>query len=393
MVERTAGIGLELGLGEQQRVVDGDRRAPGQLDRKQEIVLAVAVPTVRPHQSDGADRPSPCEERHDDRRSKREPPQDRQQLVVTLACLDQELIGDLGKELGLLRPQDLRDAARRVEVGRIAVAELLRPRDEIGIGVRNRKPLELRPVVAEHVDRTPVREPRHRQPGDLAQGLSIVTRRGQHLAGLREKAHPPPQLLFRREQPGSIERLRHLPRERQFEPTPLRVELLVLVERERQATERPAVDDQRQADERVRAPTLPGERRELLVAFRRRTDEHRLAAQHRARERQVVTQLEALPLAHRLLVEAPPGDDLEPLAPVVEQRDQPCSCARGRHPRAGDGIENLLGIPRPRELLRQCLEAIGLVEGVVDSRGHVSSTDLPRRRVATAGARRGRSDR
>ena len=53
------------------------------------------------------------------------------------------------------------------------------------VGVRDGHALE--PVVADDVDRAPVRELGHREPRDAAERLLVVERAGEHAAGLGEQ--------------------------------------------------------------------------------------------------------------------------------------------------------------------------------------------------------------
>ncbi len=65
-----------------------------------------------------------------------------------------------------------------------------RGRAQLGrIGVRDRHRFA-RAVLGEQVDRAPVGDLRHGEPGDVAQRLLVVERGGEHVADLREELHP-----------------------------------------------------------------------------------------------------------------------------------------------------------------------------------------------------------
>jgi hypothetical protein len=99
-------------------------------------------------------------------------------LGVPRGC-HQHLIGDFGIELGLAAPDDLKGAAGRMNVRRIATIELLGPMGLGWIRVGDEE-LVLREIVPlDEVNRTPVSQSRHRQMSQAAQGEVGIERLGE----------------------------------------------------------------------------------------------------------------------------------------------------------------------------------------------------------------------
>ena len=76
-------------------------------------------------------------------------------MLLVLGSLAEQLVGDLGIQLGLAGPDHLVDAGRRVRLRGVALAHLEGPLAHIGIGVRERLAVEPAAVGGE-IDRHPV---------------------------------------------------------------------------------------------------------------------------------------------------------------------------------------------------------------------------------------------
>ena len=135
------------------------------------------------------------------------------------------------------------------------------------IGVGDGQPA----VAAVHVDDVhdaPVGQAGHGQPGGGRQGRLVVERRGEHLAGLGQELHLLPCHLrvtagdpLGLVQPGPLERLRALTRERQDEVAVVGGEPAVVTELELEAPEHAATGDEGHGHHRA-APEAPCSRGE-----------------------------------------------------------------------------------------------------------------------------------
>ncbi len=105
-------------------------------------------------------------------------------LVEAEAC--ERLIVDLANEHRLLRAD--RGRAGGCGRGQHRLLELPRELQLERIDVLERQPLQ--PVADEDVDGAPVRDPRHREPGDVGERLLVVERAAEHPAGLGEEGLP-----------------------------------------------------------------------------------------------------------------------------------------------------------------------------------------------------------
>ena len=94
-------------------------------------------------------------------------------MLLVLGALPQQLVGDLGIELGLAGPDHLVDAGRRVRGRRVAPAHLERPLAHVWIGMRQRLAVEPAAIGGE-VDDDPVGHLGHREVGHLHQQLVRV---------------------------------------------------------------------------------------------------------------------------------------------------------------------------------------------------------------------------
>ena len=84
-------------------------------------------------------------------------------------------------ELRLARADDRRRAALGPRILGKALRHFVGEPDLVGVRVGHRQPEQLA-VLVDEVDRTPVREPRHRQRGNASERGLVVQRRGEQLA-------------------------------------------------------------------------------------------------------------------------------------------------------------------------------------------------------------------
>ena len=107
-------------------------------------------------------------------------------MLLVARAGDEQLVGDLGVELGLAGADHLVDAGRVLVAGGVGALELAREGDLVGVRVRDGDVVQ-RAAGRDQVDRAPVRDPRHRELGHLRQRLLVVQRGGQRLAHAREE--------------------------------------------------------------------------------------------------------------------------------------------------------------------------------------------------------------
>ncbi len=109
-------------------------------------------------------------------------------LRVPSACFEQGS-RDLGVELRPPASNDLRHAARRVRVGRVALAELARVGHFRRVGVSDLDLLRRRGPRFHDRDRAPIGELRNREARDRGKGLPVVERRDERIGRLgKERA-------------------------------------------------------------------------------------------------------------------------------------------------------------------------------------------------------------
>ena len=120
-------------------------------------------------------------QRGGDRRVQPERLNDLAELGVGHPLVD-HLVGDLGVVLGLSGADHVRRAGRRLRVGGEAVLQFPRQLHLRLVGVRRRH-LPDGAVLLEELNRAPVDEVRHRDLRDVPEGLLVVERRGEDLAG------------------------------------------------------------------------------------------------------------------------------------------------------------------------------------------------------------------
>ena len=168
-------------------VVDGHRGAASELERAREIGLRVPAAGLGRDEGDRADRPAARNQRHGHRRAEAELADRLEQVRLVRERLDEHLVGDLGIELRLLRPDHVRHALRRVGIRRRHRCGQLLGKPNLGrVGVRGGEPLN-RPVVGDHVDRAPVGERRDDELRDVRQRHLVVEGRAEQLACLRDE--------------------------------------------------------------------------------------------------------------------------------------------------------------------------------------------------------------
>ena len=172
---------------EQDRVVDGQRGAAGELGREHDLGLGVAAPGLRPGERERPERARPRDKGDGDGRSRI---QLDHQLVVPLVARrrGEGLRVELREHDRLAAAHGPRRGLRRVDrrlVERPHLAEqvLLARVDRADGDLLDRDA-----VLLEHVDDAPVGERRHGQPRDLHECLFPVERAREHLPGLGQEA-------------------------------------------------------------------------------------------------------------------------------------------------------------------------------------------------------------
>jgi len=189
---------------------------------------------------------------------------DPPQLLVVADRVVQELLGNLRKELGQAGADHVADAVRGVGLGWVALLKLLGPAHLPGILVRDHQPLDLA-VLAEHVDRTPVREGRNRELHQARERLLELQRRREQLARLGDEREALASGSLCLVQAGALERERRLAGQSDLHLPPALAERHVLAEREPEHADDPAFEDERQDRERVAVLALAHERRESVL--------------------------------------------------------------------------------------------------------------------------------
>ena len=170
-----------LRFGVQQRVVDRRGRVPGELLGEGCVLLAVDAAGLGRHEGDRAEHLAACGERHG-----HVGPRCERACDLELGLAEAEgcelALADRLHEHRLGRPR--RDGDRREH----RLLELAGERELDRVCVLEGEPLQL--PVDEDVDRAPVRDARHCEPGDVRQGLLVVERAAEHPAGLGEERLP-----------------------------------------------------------------------------------------------------------------------------------------------------------------------------------------------------------
>ena len=257
--------------------------------------------------------------------------------------------------------------------------QLHRPGDLVRVDVRDCHALDL-PLLVEDVDRAPVGEPRDRDLGQPSQRLLVVERRRKQLARLGEERHPCFRDLQRFVEARALECLRGLTREGELQSAAVSVEVLVGREGERQAADRPALDDERQAHERVRPLARRTERGVPLQPVLLGAKEDRFARSHGFRKRKVAGNRKLRPALDQARSVTPLRDDLERLPVLAQQRDQAGARLRRRHALGQDGVQHLRRSDRHRQRLGRMLQprrgSRGALRGLARLRGvgHVCSS-------------------
>lgn len=188
--EREAdGRGREDGVEQRQRAL-GDVVEPGVVDRlraaagerlgEREVRGAVVAALASGQERERAEAAAAGGQRHEHVRLGRKP---RVQPVVDLLGRGH---ADVAHEDRLAGLPDLPRLRGAVDVAPHA-ADAEQHRLDLGVLVAARD-LDLLVALAEDVDRAPVREVRHRQPRDAPQGLLVVERARQYLAGVGDES-------------------------------------------------------------------------------------------------------------------------------------------------------------------------------------------------------------
>ena len=172
---------------EQTRIVDGERRAPRDLVRELEIVLAEAATGLARAQRDRPEQPASRLERHDDVGHRVQRVIEREMLLVD---------GGVGKRTGprvleqerLTARQHLRHRMRRVRLRRVPAPQLAQQLLPLGIPVRDHHLPQARFVLADRVHDAVVGDPRDEQLPEVGERRLVVERGGKERARLGQEA-------------------------------------------------------------------------------------------------------------------------------------------------------------------------------------------------------------
>ena len=171
-----------LGLGVEARVVDRGRRMPGELLREGQVALVVRPLRPGGDEADGAEDLPARDQGHGHVRARRQRACDLElALVEPEGC--ERLVVDLAHEHRLAVAD--RAGAGRARRRQHRLLQLARERQLEGVDVLERQTLEL--AVDEDVDRAPVRNPWHGEPGDVRERLLVVERAAEHTPRLDEE--------------------------------------------------------------------------------------------------------------------------------------------------------------------------------------------------------------
>ena len=172
-------------LAVQARVVDCDRRPPGELLGEGDVGGAVDALRLRGREREHADRAPAGDQRHEQVRAEVEAAQE-----LSLTPRRRHLVDPLGRdvrdEVIDALAQHLRGSLGAVELRRVARPDLVRDGLPGGIGADDGDAPD-RPVVGEQVDHAPVRQLGHGEAGDARERGLVVERRREQRRRLDEK--------------------------------------------------------------------------------------------------------------------------------------------------------------------------------------------------------------
>ena len=185
--------GVELGIGllgglEEERVVDRERGAPGDLVRELEVGRAEPAARLTRPKGDRAEQAPACLERDDDVRNRAEGLVEREVLLVDRGAGQRGVAGVLD-EVRLAAPHDLAHRVGLVRLGRVTAPELAQQLRALVVAVGDHY-LPQGGVLVERIDDAVVGDPRDEQPRQIGQGRLVVQRRGEQRARLGEKVEP-----------------------------------------------------------------------------------------------------------------------------------------------------------------------------------------------------------
>ena len=334
------GVGALLGLLEEAGVVDGDPGASRKLERKLEVCLCVRRVRLGGDQGQRAERPAARAQGHADQRAHAELLDDLTELDVVADRLLEQRFRDLREELGLSGAEHVRHAVRVVGARRVALLKLVGPPDLLGIVVRYGEALDPA-ILAGHVDRAPVGEPRHGEASDACERLVVLEGRREQRARLCDEGQPLARRAFGLVQASAFECLRGLAREGDLHLAALGREDHVLPEREPENSLQTAFKRERQHRERVSVTPVGQIREEVVPLFPRRQEEG-LAGADDVRHRQVVCHREASPFLHHRPLVAPLGEELDELPVVRDDPNRARSCLGGAKALREDRVKHFL---------------------------------------------------
>ena len=192
----------------EQRVVDGERRALGELDGEREVVLVEpASRGLARAERDGAERAATGDERRGEERGRRQVPVELAALGVERDGVER-LVGVRRLQMRLPRRNDARHRMRRVAEHRVAPPELVQRPLALGVDVDVDDVLQ-RAVVAEQVYQAVVGDCGHHEPRDLRQSLVDGERGGQRPSGVGQEAQPLLRAALPRELVDDVDRQPH----------------------------------------------------------------------------------------------------------------------------------------------------------------------------------------
>ena len=229
--------------------------------------------------------------------------------------------------------------------------------------MRDHQPLDLA-VLAEHVDRAPVGEPRNHEAGQTGERPLIGHRRREQLARLGDERGPLSSGALGLVEPRPLEREGRLAREGDLHLPASLAEIHVLAEREADHADDTTLERERQDGQGVSVLAPPAKHGEELVPLVLRAEEERLPGPGDVRHRQLCGDREPSPFPQHGLVVAALGEQLDGLAVLAHDADRPGPRLCGAQPLSQHRVEDLLRGQRLCQTLADALETVGAIGGV-----------------------------
>ena len=362
-------------VAEEARVLHGHGGAVRDLMGEVHVLRGVVAPRLgRRHERDRTDHPIARAHRKDHHRGHPELPEDPEMLLV-LGAIDQRLVAHLlvqlrhaGSDHALHGPRA--GVRRRVET----LPQAQRPIHLLGVDVLDGQ----RPhcaVVREQIDDAPVGQLRDAGARNGLQGLLVLERGREQIAGLGQEAQPTGAVLRALErvvlgfvQARALERLGGQLPEGQQERALVVGEQPLIAEAVREPTDRTQLDDERNAGEGLVRRLLGGELRIATVPFLLRLEQDEFPRSYGLGQGKVVRDRERFPLCFHVTVVAGRPDDRQRRPVMVQERERARLGVHrgeaGRHNGVGDLIRRLRAGERGRERLQAPQESRGALRAL-----------------------------